>query len=114
MKKTAGILLTAAAVLCCLAVLAGLPKKMEMGFRSEAPVSGFTGSPLPNGTVRVNEADLEELIVIPGIGETLGQAILEERKKNGDFYYPEDLMAVRGIGRSKMEQIRPWLDLSDD
>jgi competence ComEA-like helix-hairpin-helix protein len=114
MKKKAGFLLTAAAVLCCLAVLAGLPKKAETGFRSKVPASGFTGPQLPNGTVRVNEADLEELVLIPGIGETLGQAILDERKKNGDFHYPEDLLAVRGIGRSKLEQIRPWLDLSDN
>ena len=32
-----------------------------------------------------------------------------ERETNGGFVYPEDLMAVKGIGKKKMEAIRPLL-----
>ena len=58
------------------------------------------------------QADAEELQQLPGIGETLAQAILDEREAHGPFLYPEDLMAVRGIGESKYAQIRPWLETS--
>ena len=65
-----------------------------------------------DGTIRINEADAEELQQLPGVGETIAQAIIDEREAHGPFYFPEDLMAVRGIGESKYEQIRPWLDYS--
>ena len=68
----------------------------------------------PAGTLRVNEAELEELIQLPGVGETLAQAILDEREKNGAFHYAEDLMAVKGIGPAKLSQIRSYLDLGEE
>lgn len=60
-----------------------------------------------------NSGDADDLTEIPGIGETLASAILDERKENGIFYYPEDIMQVKGIGEKKLEQIRPGLDTED-
>ena len=67
---------------------------------------------LPSGTVSVNSGSAEELQALPGIGETLSQLIISERENNGNFYYPEDLTAVKGIGIKKLEQFRELLDLS--
>ena len=77
--------------------------------------SGAYATPVPpDGTVSVNFAGAEELLVLPGVGETLASAILEERTKNGPFHYPEDLMAVKGIGKAKLAAIRPLLDMSEE
>ena len=69
---------------------------------------------LPAGTVAVNLADLYELTDLPGVGETSGQAIIDERESRGPFYYPEDLLAVRGIGEKTLEDLRDWLDMTTE
>ena len=58
---------------------------------------------LPGGAIAVNAADLYELTELPDVGETIGQAIIDERNSRGPFYYPEDLLAVRGIGKKTLE-----------
>lgn len=67
---------------------------------------------VPDGWLSVNEADMDELVELKGIGETIASFIIGEREKNGMFYYPEDLLAVKGIGPSKLAQIREELNFS--
>ena len=62
--------------------------------------------------IDVNRADAETLCHLPGIGEKTAAAIIEEREKNGAFFLPEDLLAVRGIGPKKLEKIRPSICIS--
>ena len=57
--------------------------------------------------------NVKELQALPGIGETLSQLIISERENNGNFYYPEDLTAVKGIGMKKLEMFRDLLDFSE-
>ena len=66
---------------------------------------------LPDGPVSVNDADMEDLISLYGIGETLAAMIIEERELNGPFRYPEDLTAVRGIGVKKVNGFRNSINL---
>ena len=52
-----------------------------------------------------------ELDTLPGVGEVIARRIMEEREKNGPFYYPEDLMNVKGIGEKTLEKLLPRIRL---
>ncbi len=59
--------------------------------------------------VYVNEATVEELTALPGVGPVLARRIVEMRQQQGPFVVPEDLLKVSGIGEKKLKQIRPLL-----
>ena len=65
-----------------------------------------------DGTVRINTADETELETLPGIGKVYASLLLEERNRNGSFYYPEDLTAVHGIGNATLKKLYPDIDLT--
>ncbi|UCE86355.1 MAG: helix-hairpin-helix domain-containing protein [Deltaproteobacteria bacterium] len=60
----------------------------------------------PNGVVNVNTATLEELQLLPGIGETRARAILSARESRGAFKSIDELLEVKGIGPSGLEKLR--------
>jgi competence protein ComEA len=51
-----------------------------------------------NPILNINNASIEQLEKIKGIGAKKAQAIIEYRLKNGDFTTIEDLGNVKGIG----------------
>ena len=59
--------------------------------------------------VDINNATLEELTALPGIGGQLAQRILNYRYLNGPFSRPEELMNVNGIGSGKLEAILDYI-----
>ncbi len=59
--------------------------------------------------VDINQADWSEIVVLPGVGKKLAQAIVEHRREKGPFDSPEALMDVSGIGEKKLELLRPYL-----
>lgn len=68
------------------------------------------GRPLssnPGPVLALNAASIEELDALPGIGPALASRILEERDRLGGFATLDDLLAVRGIGSSTLERLRP-------
>ncbi len=110
-KQKTGMLLIGISVLACLLSLAGLPRGEKRSYQGSGRDSAIL-TPVPlSGSIRINEADAEELIQLPGVGESLAQAILDERDAHGRFNYPEDLLAVKGIGPAKLESILPWICL---
>jgi competence protein ComEA len=63
------------------------------------------------GVVNLNTASSEELERLPGIGPSRARAILELRTRLKRFARVEDLMRVKGIGRSTFRRLRPLLTL---
>jgi len=59
--------------------------------------------------ININDADLEQLESIRGVGPALAERIATYRKENGKFKTTEDLMKVRGIGQSKFDRIKGQL-----
>lgn len=47
--------------------------------------------------VNINTADKTELMTLPGIGEVRADAVIEYRRKYGEFKRIEDIMNVKGI-----------------
>lgn len=57
--------------------------------------------------VDVNRADADELCLLPGIGVTLAQRIVQVRTSEGPFMDGEDLGArVTGVGPAMLESLR--------
>lgn len=56
--------------------------------------------------VNINTADVWLLEVLPGIGPTLAQRIVDYRKQNGPFNRVEDLMEVEGIGEGTYNKLK--------
>ena len=57
----------------------------------------------------MNQATLEQLDELPGIGPALARRILDAREDNGPFAGPEDILAVSGIGPAIYEAIEPYI-----
>ena len=70
---------------------------------------------LPGDTVNINTATLEELCLIPGVGDAIAQRIIDWRAENGSFASIDELVdAIDGIGENNIEDMRMYLTLEDD
>ena len=67
---------------------------------------------LPAHSVDLNTATAEQLQQVPGIGPSTAKAIANFRRKSGPFQRIEDLLAIKGISKARLEKMRPYLTLS--
>ncbi|MBU0970399.1 MAG: helix-hairpin-helix domain-containing protein [Proteobacteria bacterium] len=58
-----------------------------------------------------NSASFDDLCLLPGIGSQAAADIIAYRDSIGPFEYLEDLAEVKGIGRSMLERMAPYLTL---
>jgi competence protein ComEA len=56
--------------------------------------------------ININTASLSVLVTLPGIGDILGQRIIDYRAEFGPFETIEDIMKVSGIKMSVYEQVK--------
>ena len=62
-----------------------------------------------NKLININTATLEELKMIPGIGDVRAKAIINYRETKGKFKQIEDIQNVDGIGSKLYEEIKVYL-----
>ena len=87
-----------------------LPLLAAIGFALAATpaLAGDTGL---SGVVNVNTATLEQLTLLPGIGEARARALVAARKQRGGFKSVRDLLDVKGIGESGLAKLQPHVAL---
>ncbi len=56
--------------------------------------------------INLNDAGIDELITIEGIGEDIAQKIIEKREELGGFKSIEEVKSVYGIGNKKFENMK--------
>lgn len=59
--------------------------------------------------ISINNASLEELMTIPGIGESKAKSIIDYRNMNGPFNTIEDITNVSGIGENVFAEIKEYI-----
>ena len=75
------------------------------------PVSGLAADAALTGKVNVNTASVEELQLLPGIGESRARDLVEMRKQRGGFKAVDELLEVKGIGDASLERLKPFVTL---
>ena len=81
------------------------------GQKIAVPFKNIEGKPntqevVEDGLISINQADLSQLMTLPGIGEVKAQAILDYRTQHGGFSSIEEIRQVKGIGESIFSQIK--------
>lgn len=93
-------------------------KQSQRAFAGLMLLALLASLPAPAATegkkVNVNSADASQLAMLPRVGPSVAQRILDYRKQNGPFKKLEDLMLVRGIGEKTFELIKPYLATSGE
>lgn len=64
---------------------------------------------LPGDRVDINHADVETLVLLPGVGEAIAGEIVLYRQQEGEFESIEDIMNVEGIGPARFEELAEWI-----
>jgi competence protein ComEA len=90
---------------------AGSSTSSGTGSKSSSPPSSASkGKATPLGKVNINTASAEELSkYLPGIGPTYAQRIVDYRKQHGPFQRIEDLMKVKGIGKTLFAKLKDMI-----
>ena len=66
----------------------------------------------PAKPLDLNTASVEQLEQLPGVGPVTAKAIVRFRTKSGPFRRIEDLLAIRGITKRKLEKLRPYVTVA--
>ncbi len=59
--------------------------------------------------VNINRATKEQLMSLPGIGQSKAESIIRYREKAGDFKSPEDIMQIEGIKEGVYRKLEEYI-----
>lgn len=67
-----------------------------------------------DGVVNINDASVDQLMLLPRVGPTVASRIVEFREQNGRFEQATDLLLVKGIGDKTFALIEPYVTVSGE
>jgi competence protein ComEA len=79
--------------------------------RARAPKRQAPPPDQPGPPLDLNRATPADLMQLPGVGPVLARRIVETRESAGRFGTVDDLGGVRGLGRARLERLRPFLSV---
>lgn len=94
--------------LCTVLGLAGTADAQRASKRPAATAGADAVAPAAEGVVNINTASAEQLMLLPGIGPSKAEAIVEARRRQ-PFAAVDQIVRVRGIGRATLRRLRPYL-----
>ena len=112
-------LFAALGVVALIVALLAWPKKsreQEFAERYSERMDGYQYQSAPvqhemaPGRIDINKAPLQELVRVPGVGESLAHKIIEKRP----FSTMEDLLDVRGVGDVNLSIIRQYVYIDSE
>jgi len=73
--------------------------------------SDTTKTTVKTGKININTASVDELTLLPGIGHTLAQRIVDYRSTIGPFRTISDLSNIEGIGDQKLLSLLEYITI---
>ena len=64
--------------------------------------------------ININQANTNDLMMVPGIGKKTAEQIIQFRRVNGDFKRLEDLMKIRGIKEKKFAKFKKYFTVTNN
>ena len=61
--------------------------------------------------VNINKATIQELDILPGIGEAIANKIINYREENGQFKSIDEIKNINGIGDKKYEELKSLISV---
>ncbi len=102
-------------------ILRTMTKKLglALALALAAPATGSVWWPQPaeavapalQGALNLNTASPDQLVLLPGVGESRARAIVALRKQRGGFKKVDELADVKGIGEAALAKLRPFVKL---
>jgi competence protein ComEA len=84
---------------------------------ADEPPTGRSQKPAKKqitGKLNLNTATEEQLMLLPTVGPSKAERILDWRKKNGGFKRTADLRRVKGFGYKTFKRLEPYLDITGE
>ncbi len=75
------------------------------GVVSQAAPQALADSASVQAMVNLNQAEVEQLATLPGIGPAIAQRIIEYRSKVGGFTSIDQVLQVKGVGEKTLGKI---------
>ena len=75
----------------------------------QASITNNTSDLFINGKMNINVASVEDLLLVPEIGEKTAQSIVAYREENGPYHSLSDLRNVEGLNGDRLLQLADYI-----